>query len=343
MTVASDDEAQNQVEPVSDGSGDLIVGTIRPPGWIARIPTLAWFFAGLAALDAGYRIWRQLPIRLDDSSPSNLLFLSSSIVAGAATALLPAAVLVGRRSAGRAELWLFQGAVALAIAEQLGLFGREVVQAVAGQPSLGVDEPTGLSDYLVRELVVQVPRLVLQAFGLAKIGLGLGAIPAAGRSLGRVVFAALAGSLAVAVVGIVLTIEVFRAQSPDDTLLLAYDLLIVGLGVAVLALWAWVASIAARRVGRPWGWILLGALMIVLGRAVADLGLLLAFSQAASGDNANTIITSFGLVSAGLSALGAVLLVFGFGWGIEPVDEADLEPPSTDPAPADPIAGSAGV
>ena len=341
--MASDDEAQNQVEPVSDGSGDLIVGTIRPPGWIARIPTLAWFFVGLAALDAGYRIWRQLPIGLDDSSPSNLLFLASSIVAGAATALLPAAVLVGRRSAGRAESWLFQGAIALAIAELLGLFGREVVQAVAGQPSLGVDEPAGLSDYLVRELVVRIPWLVLQAFGLAKIGLGLGAIPAVSRSLGRIVFAALAGSLAVAVVGIVLTIEVFRAQSPDDTLLLAYDLLIVGLGVAVLALWAWVTSIAARRVGRPWGWILLGALMIVLGRAVADLGLLLAFSQAASGDNANTIITSFGLVSAGLSALGAVLLVFGFGWGIEPVDEADLEPPSTDPAPADPIAGSAGV
>ncbi len=105
---------------VSDDPNDLIVGTIRPPAWLGRIPTLfgqvirripslAWPFVGLAIADVLARLYDRLGPALDGISAIGLLSLLLDVVEGAATVLLPAALLVGGRRAGRAAPWLLLG------------------------------------------------------------------------------------------------------------------------------------------------------------------------------------------------------------------------------------------
>ena len=127
--------ADGETAPASDPR-DLIVGTIRPPDWLGRIPTFAWLFVALAAIGGAYRIWQVLRSGPDGISPTSLVFVLLSVVSGAATVLMPAAMLVGRRGLGRRGLgraasWLLQGGIALAAAELLRLFGRDVVNAIA--------------------------------------------------------------------------------------------------------------------------------------------------------------------------------------------------------------------
>lgn len=330
-------------EPVADPN-DLIVGTIQPPSWLERIPALAWLFVALAAFDAGFRIWQGPPLLgPDEFSPSNAAFLLLTVVAGAATVLLPAAVLVGRRGHGRAEARLLQGAVALAAAELVGLVGRDVVSLIAGPSSLGLETSSGMSDYVARVVAVQLPVLVLRIFGLAKIGLGLSALSAPSRPPGLIVLGIVAGSFAVNLFGVGWSIQTFQAQAATYPLLLAYNLLVVGLGLVVLGLWAWIASLAARRAGPGWRWILLGSLAIVLAQGLVQLGSILVYLWAGT-DSAQTVLTWFGFAASAVDALGAVFLVVGFARGFETDHAADEpEAPSFDAPDPGPIARSTSV
>lgn len=326
--------ADGETAPASDPR-DLIVGTIRPPDWLGRIPTFAWLFVALAAIGGAYRIWQVLRSGPDGISPTSLVFVLLSVVSGAATVLMPAAMLVGRRGLGRRGLgraasWLLQGGIALAAAELLRLFGRDVVNAIAGPPSIDAEISSAISSHVVQSLAILVPVALLRMFGLAKIGLGLGAIAAPSRSVGRAVFAVLAGSLAVVLVGDGLTIQTFAAASATDTLLLAYNLLVLVTALVVLGLWAWVASIAARRDGRPWRSIVVGAVAVVLGNALGAAGLLVALVQAGAGD-APTTLTWTTLVAAAVGAFGAAVLVVGFARGFEPID--NLKPMDNEDGP----------
>ena len=249
--------ADGETGPVSDPS-NLIVGTIRPPDWLGRIPTLAWLFVALAAIGVAYPIWQAFRSGPDGISPTSLVFVLLSVVSGAATVLLPAAMLVGRRRLGSAGSWLLQGGIALAAAELLRLFGRDVVNGIAGPLSIDADiSSADLVPWSSRSRSL-VPVALLRMFGLARIGFGLGAIAAPSRSLGRVAFAVLAVSLAVVLVGDGLEIQVSKAESATDTLLLTYNVLVLVTVLVVLGLWAWVASIAARRDGAPWRSIVVG-------------------------------------------------------------------------------------
>jgi hypothetical protein len=321
--------ADGETGPASDPR-DLIVGTIRPPDWLGRIPTLAWLFVALAAIGVAYRIWQVFRSGPDGISPTSLVFVLLSVVSGAATVLMPAAMLVGRRGLGRAGSWLLQGGIALAAAELLRLFGRDVVNAIAGPLSIDAEISSAISSHVVQSLAILVPVALLWMFGLAKIGLGLGAIAAPSRSVGRAVFAVLAGSLAVVLVGDGLTIQTFAAASATDTLLLAYNLLVLVTVLVVLGLWAWVASIAARRDGRPWRSIVVGAVAIVLANGLGAAGLLVALVQAGA-DNAPTIMTWTTLAAAAVGAFGATVLVVGFARGFEPID--NLKPMDNEDGP----------
>lgn len=345
--------ADAETEPVFDPS-DLIVGTIRPPDWLGPIPTLAWLFVALAAAGVAYLIWQAFRSGPDGISPTSLVFVLLSVVSCAATVLLPAAMLVGHRGLGRAGSWLLQGGIALAAAELLRLFGRDVVNAIAGPPSIDADISSAISSHVVQSLAILVPVALLRMFGLAKIGLGLGAIAAPSRSLGRVAFAVLAVLLAVVLVGDVLEIQVFKAESATDTLLLMYNVLVVVTVLVVLGLWAWVASIAARRDGAPWRPIVVGAVAVVLGNGLGAAGSLVALLQAGT-DNAPTILTRTVLAAATVGAVGAAVLLVGFARGFEPIDNEDGSEPArgenengAEPAPGDapdagPVAHSAGA
>jgi hypothetical protein len=345
--------ADGETGPVSDPR-DLIVGTIRPPDLLGRIPTLAWLFVALAAIGVAYPIWQAFRSGPDGISPTSLAFVLLSVVSGAATVLLPAAMLVGRRRLGSAGSWLLQGGIALAAAELLWLFGRDVVNGIAGSSSIDAEIASAISSHVVQSLAILVPVALLRMFGLAKIGLGLGAIAAPSRSLGRVAFAVLAASLAVVLVGDGLEIQVSKAQSATDTLLLTYNLLVLVTVLVVLGLWAWVASIAARRDGAPWRSIVVGSVAVVLGNGLGATGLLVALLQAGT-DNAPTILIWTVLAAATVGAVGAAVLLVGFAQGFEPIDNGDggepapgenengAEPAPVDAPDADPVAHHAGA
>lgn len=303
---------------------DLIVGTIEPPAWLGRIPALAWLFVGLAVFDAGYRVWIELD-RGAGTSPTNVVYLALSVVRGAAIVLLPAAMLIGRKGLGRGESWMFQGAVALVVAELIDLVGRRVIDAVVGPQILDTGgDDTFVVNFVLESLVVAVPVAILTFFGLAKVGLGLDAIRGPDRPIGRIVVGVLAASLAVILVGDVVTIQNLRADSTQASVLVAYNLLVVVIGLLVAALWAWVATIAARRAGPPWPWLWIGAVAPVLQAAIGTAGLLLALQVVATG-NALTVVEWFGIAAIAVSAFGAILLLAGFGRGFEPEDEVDDE------------------
>lgn len=334
--------ADGETEPASDPS-NVIVGTIQPPEWLGRIPTLAWLFVALAAIGVAYLVWQAFRSGPDGISPTSLVLVLLSIVSAAATVLLPAAMLVGRRRLGRPVSWLLQGGIALAAAELLRVFGRDVVNAVAGSSSIDIEISAAISSRVVQSLAILVPVALLRMFGLARIGFGLGAIAAPSRSLGRAAFAVLAGSLAVVLVGDGLEIQVFRAESATDTLLLTYNLLVLVTVLVVLGLWAWVASIGARRDGAPWRSIVVGAAAVVLANGIGAAGSLIALLQAGT-DNAPTILIWTVLAAATVGAVGAAVLVVGFARGFEPIDNEDGSEPEPGDAPnADPVAHPAGA
>ena len=339
----AEDASYEEIEPDPE-TGDLIVGTLRPPAWLGRIPALAWLFIGLAAVDGVYRIWRAAPWSLDWVSPTNVAGLVFSIVNGAAVVLLPAAIVLGRSGRGRAGSWLLQGALALAAAELVGLLGQRVLQAVFGPPSL---EPGlfGVVDFWVRSMAVEVPALLLQVFGLAKIGLGLRIIAAPTRPFGRILFAVPAAALAVLLLADLMTIQVSQAApaTGPEAILFGYNLLIVVAEAVVLVLWAWIASLAYRQDGRAWRWITIGAVAIALGSVVRAIGWIDAIQRTGT-DDAQMILTWFGLAASAVGAVGVVFVVLGFAAGFEPRDVGDgSETAPGEATDVDPVSRPAGA
>ncbi len=298
----------------SDDPRNLIVGTLHLPAWPARVPAPAWLFVGLAVLDVGFRTWNR--IQSFELSGTDIAGLLESVVVGAAAMLLPAAMIIGRRANGRAGSWLLQGGIALAAAELVRLFGRDVLDALAGPPS---NDGAIALEIVARGLAVQVPLVALQVAGLVQIGLGLVALAAPGRPLGRLVFMAVAGALALVLVDDLLTIQTFAGQAAPDTLLLAYNVLGLVAGLAVLALWVWLGLIGARRAGRTWRLVTIGALAIVFGFGIRAFGDLFGLSQALT-DNELTILIWFGLAASAAAALGASVLLVAFASGFDRAD-----------------------
>lgn len=336
--MAPDARPREQLEPVADPS-ELIVGTIGAPPWLETISTRAWLFIVLAALDVAYRVLREAPWSAVDVPPTAVAGLALSVVGGAATVLLPVAILVGRLSFDRAGSWLLQGAVALAAAELLRLAGRGVLDFIVGPASFD-SSVFGAEDLLVRSVVITVPAMVLEIFGIARIGLGLRMIAVPTRMFSRIQFAAPAAALAVLLLADLLTIQVTQAQpgSLADALALAYNLLILVAGAVVFVLWAWIATLAYRHDARPWRWIMVGAGAIAIGTVIRAVGWI-AGVQWVGPDDAQSILTWFGLAATAAEALGAVLLVVGLARGFEPIDAADGAGTET----AEPVGRSLGA
>jgi hypothetical protein len=308
------DTSPREIEPVSD-PGDLIVGTIRLPSWMRRIPTVVWVFVALAVLDGAYRIWHDAPWSPGMLSLTHLTSLVLSVIGGAAFVLLPAAILFGTRGGGRTGSWLFQGAFALAGAEVLGLVGREILDVFA-HPDLDIS--AAAPDSLLRSMVVEITVALLRIFGLSRIGFGLRAIAGPGRPFGRILYAAPAAALSVLLFADLLTIQVSQAAPATgrDAIVLGYNLLILVAGAVVLVLWAWIASLAYRQDGQTWRLITVGAGAIALESVIIAIGWIVAFVRADT-DGAQTILTWFGLAANAVGTIGAVLLVLGFARGFE--------------------------
>lgn len=315
------DDSPRQTGPVSD-PGDVIVGTIRLPSWMGRIPRVVWVFIALAILDSAYRIW-QGPISLTDATS-----LVLSVIGGAAFVLLPAAILLGPGGGGRTS-WIFQGALALAGAEVLGLVGRDILDVFA-HPDLDISATA--PDALLRSMVVEISVALLRIFGLSRIGFGLRAIPGPARPFGRILYAAPAAALAVLLFADLLTIQVSQAAPATgrDAVVLGYNLLILVAGAVTLVLWAWIASLAYRQDGQTWRLIMIGAGGIALASVIIAIGWIVAFLRS---DWAPTILTWFGLTASAVRALGAVSLVLGLGRGFESIGTVKGSEAASDHAP----------
>jgi hypothetical protein len=246
---------------------------------------------------------------------------------------------IGRPRLGQPGSWLLQGAIALAVAELVGLLGNRVIAAIAGPDfaDLGFDVP----EFLVRSALVGVSTVLIQIAGLARMGLGLRAIAASTRPVGRILFAAPAAALAVLLLADLLTIEVSRLApaTTGEAILLAYNVLILLTGPVVLVLWAWIVSIASRREGRPWRWITAGALAMVIAFVVSAMGWIVTIQWTDTTETL-TILTWFGLAAGAIQALGAVFLVLGFARGFEPVAADGSETASGDASDAGPVTRS---
>ncbi|MEO8229325.1 MAG: hypothetical protein ABI628_06125 [Chloroflexota bacterium] len=300
----------------------MIVGTIRIPPWMGRLPPVVWVFVALAILDSAYRIW-QGPISLTDATS-----LVLSVIGGAAFVLLPAAILLGPGGAGRTS-WIFQGALALAGAEILGLVGRDVLDVFA-HPDLDISATA--PDSLLRSMVVEISVALLRIFGLSRIGFGLRAIAGPARPFGRILYAAPAAALAVLLFADLLTIQVSQAAPATgrDAVVLGYNLLILVAGAITLVLWAWIASLAYRQDGQTWRLTMIGAGAIALASVIIAIGWIVAFLRA---DWAPMILTWFGLTASAVRVLGAVSLVLGLGRGFESIGTVMGSEATSDHAP----------
>jgi hypothetical protein len=89
--------------------------------------------------------------------------------------------------------------------------------------------------------------------------------------------------------------------------------------MAVLALWAWIASIGARRTGRTWRLVTAGALAVGLASGIRAFGDLVGITQALT-DNALTVLIWFGLAASAAGAVGASVLLVAFGSGVARAD-----------------------
>jgi hypothetical protein len=303
----------------ADDARDLIVRTMSAPGWLRRIPTAVWVVIAFVAFDVAYQVWAHRTSDLSSISPRTLLSLGAAVVGGAATVLLPAAVMVGCKDLGRSRSWLLQGAIALAAAELIGLVGRDVLEAI-GWPS---PSESPMDDFIFRLLVVQVPVLLLQAFGVVRIGLGLGSIAAPSRRVAWPWIVAVVGSFAALLVVDVRTVTGFSTTAGESsTLLVAYDAFVMVGNAILLGLWAWIVTIGARRRGPPWTWIAVAGLLVILGSAGWSLGTIVAVQV--GGDNAVEILNWFALAGTVSSALGVFLLALAFAHGFTP-DESPVE------------------
>lgn len=274
-----------------------------------RVPNVVWVFVALAVLDGAYRIW-QGPFSLTEISS-----LLLSVIGGAAFVLLPAVILLVPGGGGRTGSWIFQGALALAGAEVLGLVGRDVLDVFA-HPDLDIS--AAAPDSVLRSMAVEISVALLRIFGLSRIGFGLRAIAGPARPFGRILYAAPAAALAVLLFADLLTIQVSQAAPATgrDAVVLGYNLLILVAGAVVLVLWAWIASLAYRQDGRSWRLIMVGAGAIALASVVIAVGWIVAFLRA---DWAPTILTWFGLAGSAVRTLGAVSLLVGLAQGFERV------------------------
>ncbi|MGH2465515.1 MAG: hypothetical protein ACRDGI_08645, partial [Candidatus Limnocylindrales bacterium] len=118
MTLGDEPRA---ILPDDADAADLIVGTPRLPGWVGRVPRVAWLFLVLALLDGTSRIIHGL--QFPDLPLTTMAAVLLGTVTGVGLVLLPAALLLGGRASGRSHAGLLQGAIALAAAELVRQFG----------------------------------------------------------------------------------------------------------------------------------------------------------------------------------------------------------------------------
>ncbi len=301
--------------PDDQDPANLIVGTLRVPVWVGRVPRATWIFLALAALDAASRITRGLQVA--DLPPTTIAIELLGIVSGVALVLLPAAVLRGGRAPGRLDPALLQGAIALAAAELVGQLGPGVARAAIG---LQNDDP---NSNILQSLAIQVPFLLLTGFGLLRLGLAL--VPPGGprRPFRRAILTFGATTVALTLVANRGVFDGIGAGSGSE-LLVPYNLLITAANIAIIGLWTWLASIAVRRDDRPWQLIAMGSLAIVLADAIRPLGYLIGSAQAFAYD-VDTILTLVALAAGAVLAVGSVALAAGFASGLEPMTEATSE------------------
>src|SRR3954447_3379605 len=227
-------------QPVTPDPSDLIVGTMRPPQWIGRVPPLVWLFAALAVLDVLVRL-----TFFGESGPLTVDSVRRIVVSLAEPAIMvavPAAVVLGRHSApsGRA---LFLGAVLLALAEGIYVGAQALDRVFVTDPSFGVDGSVEIVD---RFAVVRVVAGILALAGAVflAVGVRVSAVGLVARGPRRGAVALLAIAVVSGFVDLLILARYVSTSSPDLASLVS-PLGLVGNAIGIVTGIAWGALAAA--------------------------------------------------------------------------------------------------
>jgi hypothetical protein len=295
---------------------DLIVGTMRPPAWVTRIPPLAWPFLVLAVVGGWLRVLGPGSPFLLDSQTTMLPVGVAGLVIGIASLLLPVAVLVGP-TRGESRRALLFGAVALALGEVLSLLGAVGALFV---PAGGLLEPDAMTvaGGLLRALFsIAAPAGVLAGLRWSGEAIrGSGWTGAARTLLGL--------GMAAAIVQLLAFVMSWAGTPFDTVLLVAFGTVAVAGAVGVL-IWTVVAATALttvatapdradwRRLARATVLVAVGQLAGIAVGAIAVVAVPDASSQ--------PLWSGAYAVAFAVEAVGMLLLVRALATGPRPVAE----------------------
>src|SRR3954471_18653512 len=156
-------------QPVTPDPSDLIVGTMRPPAWIGRVPQFVWLFGALAVVDVIVRLTffgGYGPMSVIDAASVALTLVQPVVVV-----VLPAAVLLGRHPSPGGRALLF-GALLLMLAEYVFL-GAQVLDRALGADNAGA----GIDAFAVVRFVAAILALAGVAFLATGVRLSVLASP----------------------------------------------------------------------------------------------------------------------------------------------------------------------
>lgn len=305
-------------EPVD--RSDLIVGTMRPPAWVSRVPLLAWLLLAAATVD----VWLRLagptaPLVLGSQTDALPLTLAATVLAVSAL-LVPVAVLLGPATGEVRRVLLF-GALALALGEVLQVVDQvgPIFGALPGPDDATQPDALTTAGAVIRALlVVAAPGGILAGLRWAREPIDAGRPSPAARLI------LLAGLLAAAVQIVILVTQVIPTFAGLGVPALLLFVVPAVASVAGGLLWIGIAATAvgvADAVGdrRDWRRLARGTGILAAGQ-VAAVGVVALASLFTPGVESQSLWTLLYGVILAVEAAGMLLLVHALATGPRPAE-----------------------
>jgi hypothetical protein len=320
-------------QPVTQDPSDLIVGTMRLPTWIGRVPRAVWLFGALAVLDAVVRLTLFGPF--GPMSVGDVASIALTLVQPVVVVALPAAVVLGRHpgSAGRALLF---GSLLLMFAEIVSLAAQALDRALV------VAEPAGgLDTFAVVRFVAAILALAGVAFLASGVRLSVLGNPTS--TVRRVSFLLVASTVVAALVNLVVLATYVSREAPDLVVVVGpFGLVGNVVGILTEVVWGLLAACAliawSTVRGRGLGLVATGTAVVVVSTIFGTLLSLTVFTDfAATTQAVQDLYFALFRVSTAVRALGLVLVLVGMAVGFrrsEPVTTDSVNAAETEPIPA---------
>jgi hypothetical protein len=330
--------------PIAPDLSDLVVGTMRPPAWVGRVPRVAWLFVALAIADVAFRV-----TSLGFNANGDAVSVGLGVVAlgqPAAVVLLPAAVALRRaRDRGsRAARLLFLGTVLLAIAELIRVGADAAAPLISPVERDASFDPTAK---LAIDGAVALASHLVALGGIALVAFGVRASTAARtRSSRHVLPIAILGIVTLTAFSDLSTLAAYAASATSDLDVFLSPTALFATGVAIAERFGWgiVAALAvfarsraraSRSGARGWAPMAVGTILIAISTtwAVAGTAVFVAAFGVPVGPGDQQLRDVYFAIGHAVSAArlaGLVLVAVGLALGLEASTDGD----STEPGDA---------